>query len=58
MIKKVKKKYLTQFIWIVMGWCVRDGGNVCVSKVNIGFKLFHRGVNGSVCLSCCWFSKA
>ena len=26
----------TQVICIVMGVCVRDGGNGCVTKVNIG----------------------
>ena len=36
---------------------MRDEVNVCVSNINIGFKLFLRGVNGRMLLRHGWCSK-
>ena len=50
MVLKGNNKYLTWVIWIVIGGCMRDGGNGYVSNVNVGFELFLMGVNGHVFL--------
>ena len=58
MIREVKNKYLTQFIWIFMGECVRDEGTGFLFNVNIRFESFLKGMNGCVCLRRGWCRKA
>ena len=58
MIQELKNGYLTQFVWIVMGGCIRDEGTDILLNVNNLFESFMRGMDGLMCFLHDWCRKS